>query len=113
MRQSQVLFKGFDQDERRIRVTEGRKAYNAARIAEYDADGVPFIQFRPVGDCCRYCKSLYEHPDGTLRQFALSAFKKGLAVTGGTNQGVAKAHWSPYVLIAHPWCRCRPEPSNG
>ncbi len=103
MLKSQSLFKA-NVDEQRIRVTEGRRIYNRARIAEAEADGAPFICFRPVGDCCNYCKSLYENPDGSPKLFAISAFKKGLAQTGGTNQGVPKRQWSPYVEIAHPWC---------
>lgn len=100
MRSSQVIFKSGDAMMQRI--TLQRKTYNENRIEEYAQRGVAYITWEAQPDCCRYCDNLYKG-----KRFAIADFYKNLRPEG-TNQGLLKSQWSPYVFIAHPWCRCRP-----
>lgn len=104
MRTSQILFKS---DAMMESITAQRMSYNADRIAEYERRGVESIEIRPRTDCCKYCDGLYKNADGTYKRFSIETFNKSLR-PGGTNQGLLKKDWSPFVLIAHPWCRCAP-----
>lgn len=115
MRLSQLIYKAFTADGRdadRIRVTEARIAYNTARIGEMVKSDVRFIEWRAQPDCCGYCERLYKNQDGSYKKFPMDQFMRGLAQTGGLNKGVSKLAWSPYVVIAHPRCRCRPFPGE-
>lgn len=96
---SQIIFKS---DAMMERITLQRKTYNQNRIEEYAGRGVPYIEFHSSPDCCKYCDNLYKG-----KKFPLPEFLKNLR-PDGTNQGLLKSQWSPYVYIAHPWCRCRP-----
>lgn len=102
MRASEVIFKSGDQMMERV--TLQRKTYNADRIAEYAQRGVQYIEWVAQPDCCSYCDNLYKG-----KRFSIADFHKSLR-PDGTNQGLLKKDWSPYVYIAHPWCRCRPVP---
>src|SRR5438105_3246292 len=106
MRASEVIFKS---DAMMERITEQRKLYNRDRIAEYNQRGVDAIEWHSQPDCCHYCDNLYKNADGSHKKFTLREFAKSLR-PGGTNQGLLKKDWSPFVFIAHPWCRCRPVP---
>jgi hypothetical protein len=100
MRSSGIIWKSGD--EMMERVTLQRKLYNADRIAEYAQRGVQYIEWVAQPDCCSYCDNLYKG-----KRFSIADFYKNLRA-GGTNQGLLKSQWSPYVWIAHPFCRCRP-----
>jgi hypothetical protein len=101
---SEVIFKS---DAAMERITEARMLYNRDRIAEYAQRDVKYIEWVAQPDCCRYCDNLYKG-----QRFSIAEFYKHLRPSG-TNQGLLKSQWSPYVFIAHPWCRCRPKAVYG
>lgn len=101
----------------RVAATESRYAYNMGRLTDFQARGIPVIEWKVQPDACPYCRELLLNPDGTPRRFTMEFVQTTLRETSGMNYGRRASRigrdggWLPTAVI-HPWCRCTPFPAG-
>jgi hypothetical protein len=94
--------KDWSRDLKRIAVTEKVTAMNQGTADSFKKRHGPDVHVskRTMPDACKWCKKLYNGPNGPI------VFKLSDLEANGSNVGRKAAEWLPVTDATHPGCQC-------